>query len=421
MKVQAQVLDDAPPRTQVLVSRQPVVDGRDRVIGYRIGYALHGQGGLSAPPPEDAGAVLDEVLAVIGSEEYALGSRAYLPISREMLLHHGDALPVDPERVVLRVRYVDTYDPSVVAVIGRARQRGFRFELDDLTRTELDPALLRVFDAVEFNLAAYGIEQVAGLMPGLRLRGTLGMAAGVGTHEQRDQARSLGCEWFSGPFYMRPNVLGGRPIPVGNMLVLLELLRLLGDDIDLDELVGLIERDVGLGVRLLRYINSAYFGLSGRVRSIRHAATMLGTRGLARWALVAASVSGVERIPREHVLLALTRARACELLTDRHHLPAGSDVLFTIGLLSAADVFLGSSLEAIVAELGLADSTAAAVLEHAGPAGETLAGVLAYEQHGVGIEALGPEGAPLASALPMYADAYANALIWAREALAASR
>jgi EAL and modified HD-GYP domain-containing signal transduction protein len=182
---------------------------------------------------------------------------------------------------------------------------------------------------------------------------------------------------------------------------------------DLAELIDLIEQDVGLGVRLLRYINSAYFSLLGPVRSVRHAAMMLGAKGLARWALVAACVGSRDQIPREHALLALTRARTCELLGDRRSRAADSDVLFTIGLLSAVDLIFGMSRTQVVEELALAGPTAAALTSYSGPAGEVLRSVLAYEQGDF-------EGAAIAGPLTGHGDAYREALIWAREAVSAT-
>jgi EAL and modified HD-GYP domain-containing signal transduction protein len=236
------------------------------------------------------------------------------------------------------------------------------------------------------------------------------VAAGVATPAQRDQARDVGCKRFVGPFYLTPNLVAGRLVPIGNMQTLVKLARLRGTADDLADLIALIEQDVGLGVRLLRYINSAYFGLLGPVRSVRHAAMMLGAKGLARWALVAACVGSRGQIPREQALIALARARTCELLAGHRQRAADPDVLFTIGMLSAVDVIFGITLEQFVRELSLAHSTSEALLHHAGRAGEILRSVIEFE-HG-NFRATGSDH-PLSA----HAEAYRAALVWAREAV----
>jgi EAL and modified HD-GYP domain-containing signal transduction protein len=194
------------------------------------------------------------------------------------------------------------------------------------------------------------------------------------------------------------------------MHAIVELYRLQRGDAPLEELIALIEQEVGLGVRLLKYINSAYFGFSGRVRSITQAATMLGTRGLSRWALIVAALSGSGPIPRELALLALTRARACELVGLERDEALDSDELFTLGLISTCDAVFRMPIEQVVSELPLAENVQQALLHHSGPGGEILRSVIAYEQG----EFLAPS---LRSSLMANAAAYREALDWARRAV----
>jgi EAL and modified HD-GYP domain-containing signal transduction protein len=140
---------------------------------------------------------------------------------------------------------------------------------------------------------------------------------------------------------------------------------------------------------------------------------MLGAKGLSRWALVAACLGSREKIPREHAIVALTRARTCELLGQNRLRSADPDVLFTIGLLSAADVIFGVTLEQLARELALAGPTSDALLHHGGAAGEILKSVLAYEQ--AEFEAIAPS--PFLTA---HAEAYNAALIWARDAVSST-
>ena len=148
--------------------------------------------------------------------------------------------------------------------------------------------------------------------------------------------------------FSTPNIVAGKPIPIGDLNTIVELYRMQRGDASLEEIVALIEQEVGLGVRLLKYMNSAYFGFAGRVSSITQAATMLGTRGLSRWALIVAALSGSNPIPRELALMALTRARTCELVGLDHDESLDSDELFTIGLLSTCDAVFRMPMQQVV-------------------------------------------------------------------------
>ena len=71
-----------------------------------------------------------------------------------------------------------------------------------------------------------------------------------------------------------------------------ELLSLIDRGADVGELELVLRRDASLAYRLLRYINSAAFGLRVEITSFRHAMMMLGFQKLKRWlALLLANAS----------------------------------------------------------------------------------------------------------------------------------
>ena len=60
--------------------------------------------------------------------------------------------------------------------------------------------------------------------------------------------------------------------------VVIKLKQYLSDpDVSFDELAKVIEFDPGLTVNLLQLANSAYFGWSGRIKTVKEAITRLGT------------------------------------------------------------------------------------------------------------------------------------------------
>ena len=82
-------------------------------------------------------------------------------------------------------------------------------------------------------------------------------------------------------------------------------------EIQLADLERLITGDVGLSYRLLKYINSAYFGLRGRISSIKQAVALLGIEQLRRWATLSIFADLSDK-PRELFVTALIRAHFCQ-------------------------------------------------------------------------------------------------------------
>src|SRR6266568_5461485 len=69
--------------------------------------------------------------------------------------------------------------------------------------------------------------------------------------------------------------------------------------------------------RLLRYLNSAAFGIQNEVYSIRHALTLLGEREVRRWIRLVATLTAGEKRSSELLVSAMVRARFCELLAPK--------------------------------------------------------------------------------------------------------
>jgi EAL and modified HD-GYP domain-containing signal transduction protein len=392
---------DGPP--ELYISRQPVVDGQMRVSGYRVAYA---SAGGSEPGEATAARLLGDVLSGVGLDELVGESLAHLPLSRELLLALG-VPPVRPDRVLLRIAHDTATDSEIAAVLDALTGRGYALSLHEL-RPDFDAALLDLFGTVEINLRAWSPEDAARAVTRIRDARAMPLASGLVDYTEFERAKGLGFELFSGPFYASRHRAAVRNIPVGEMGTLVALAALQGQSATIEELEEVIDRDVGLSVKLLRYINSAYVGMRGSITSIRQAVMMLGSRGVSRWALLVA-LTGGPAAPRELSVVGLTRARMCELL-GAERVDVASEELFTVGLLSVADALLQVPLETIVEELPLADEVSAALLQREGPAGTILGAVVSYEQGDFDVTTL-------RSQAPGIATSYRDALGWAVETM----
>ena len=394
---------DAAP--QLYISRQPVVDGDMRVNGYRVAYS---SADGTEPGDGSAARLLGDVLSGVGLDELVGSSLAHLPLSRDVLVALG-VPPVRPDRVMLRIDYQTALEPELAGVLDALAGRGYALSLYQLPGQDFDATLLERFGTVEVDLAGWDPGD-AGLAVA-RIRGGRATALAAGLHDYTafEEAKALGFELFAGPFYASRHRAAVRKVPVGEMGTLVSLAAMQSGSATIEELEQVIDRDVGLSVKLLRYINSAYVGLRGNITSIRQAVMMLGSRGVSRWALLVA-LTGGPSTPRELSVMGLTRARMCELLGSDRDDVAG-DQLFTVGLLSVADALLDVPLETIVEELPLADEVGAALLRRDGPAGSILDAVVSYERGDF-------DAASLVAHSRGIASSYRDALGWAVQTVA---
>jgi EAL and modified HD-GYP domain-containing signal transduction protein len=141
----------------------------------------------------------------------------------------------------------------------------------------------------------------------------------------------------------------------------LRLLRAVSQqDMDVRELETIIKQEASVCYRLLRYLNSAAFGINNEVHSVRHALTLLGEREVRRWVRLVATLNVGEKRSSELVLSAMVRARFCELLSPKvHH---GESDLFLMGLLSMIDTILEIPMGRVLETISVDHETKAALL-----------------------------------------------------------
>ncbi len=133
------------------------------------------------------------------------------------------------------------------------------------------------------------------------------------------------------------------------------------------EIATEIKSDVGLGLRVLRLVNSAGMRRGREIESIDQALILLGRDELYRWlSVLLLSLADGRPASRALQQMALVRARLMELLAidGREPLPGS---LYTLGLASMLDVLLGLPRADAVDALALSDSARAALLDDAGP------------------------------------------------------
>ena len=135
---------------------------------------------------------------------------------------------------------------------------------------------------------------------------------------------------------------------------------------------------------------------------------LLGAETANKW-VVLVVLAGVEGAPHELLVTALVRARACELLApgdDRDEV----DAHFTVGLFSALDAMMDSTMAEAVGCLPLREDIAEALVAGTGAKAAVLRAVVAHER--------GENGDGLASFADADAvnDAYLEAVAWADDA-----
>jgi EAL and modified HD-GYP domain-containing signal transduction protein len=398
------------PRSDVYVARQPIFDSSAKVYGYELLYRSGLENRFGPVDGEHASlSVLSNSAFVFGLENLAGSGRAFVNFTRSLLVN-GYARVLPPDRLVVEILETIEVDAEVRAACEDLKRDGYLIALDDYDPKGPTRSLVDLADIVKIDFMAYPkrFERQRVAYP-LQRQGITMLAEKVETAEDARQARQLGYTYTQGYFFARPEIsVGSRSS--GLKPYRLQLLRALNEsDPDLRKIEELLRHDPSLSYQILRYLNSAAFGLRSKVSSIRQAVMMLGQAGLRTWATVVILADAGTDKPLELIVSSVARGRFCELVGEAIGLGARRHELSMLGLFSMIDVIVGRPLEETVKAVELPADVAAALLGQPGVFGTLLHLARAYERADwEAVESLVAEVGLEASDVPaMYMEAVA--------------
>ncbi len=256
------------------------------------------------------------------------------------------------------------------------------------------------------DLEEFSENEISENLPKWRQQHPVLCALNVNAFSQFSLCQLHDIDLLQGFFYTLPdNSIDKKIAPAAQTLMEL-LVKLQDPEVEVDELAEIINQDVALSYKLLRLINSAFFGLPREVGSTRQAIVMLGQNKIKTWASLLC-LSGLDDKPNELRTIAMIRGRMCELRAK--HYKGHADVFFAAGLFSTLDALMDKPLEVLLQDLPLSEELHSALLHKEGPAGSALNLVLNYER---GNWSAIDYSVVSADAL---LAAYLDALYWAKE------
>lgn len=177
-------------------------------------------------------------------------------------------------------------------------------------------------------------------------------------------AVGAGYDGASGWFFLHGNPPAKELQPGHAQLV--RLLNLVRNNGEIRDIEAVLKQDVALSYKLLRYINSAGFGLMCEIQSFRHAVSILGYQALNKWLsllLVTAS-----RDPGAPAMMqtAIARGRFMEEVGTSFFDKSERDNLFITGAFSLLNVLLGTSMQSLLDEMHLPPAVSDALLHDQG-------------------------------------------------------
>lgn len=340
----------------VLISREPVLNRSRAITATRLtAHTIPGPGACQRIVTALDGLMTDW----LGARTVFLGLGQTVP-DRDLLAWQA------PQNVMIEIPAASLGLPATAELAQHLSRAGVSLCLDGFGADTQLPV------GVDFRFTLAEATANASAAPGLLL------AKGLQDNAQFDLAMNKGFGGAAGWFFLK-GMAPAKKLNPGQAQTI-RLLNLVRGNADIKEIESALKQDVALSVKLLRYINSAGFGLATEIHSFRHAVTLLGYDKLNKWLSLLLVTSSKDAAAPALMQAAIARGRFMELTAVHSVDKRELDNLFIAGAFSLLDILLGVLMETALADMHLPEAIKEALISESGPYAPYLALAKASEQ-----------------------------------------
>ena len=348
----------------VFVARQPIFNHRRRIFAYEL---LFRTGMSNAFPGVDGDEATSSLLSssffTVGIEQIASGHKAFINFTEDMLLR-GIPTMFPADCVVVEV--LEDVQPTVevVAACRSLVEKGYTLALDDFVYAENLTPLIELANIIKVDFRLTPIDQIREMVETLKQYPCKLLAEKIETYEEFTLASNMGFVYFQGYFFSKPEVLKNKDIPSSQLALLQLIVEVNRAEFEMQDIEKLVNQDISISFKLLKYLNSAYYSRLQPISSIRQAIAFLGEKGTRLFVSLIATSKLSEQKPDELIRTSCVRARFLENIGKECRMDNGD--LFMLGLFSLLDAMLDAPMEILMKQIPISEDITQALVHNTG-------------------------------------------------------
>lgn len=359
------------------IVRQAIADENQKTFGYEI---LYTDNEYSIDHSDDSAAAnaVENFLSTMDSEKFLDGRTAFLTFTHNLLERNIPKM-FTTNKLVIQIEDSLITNPMSQNMITKFKQAGYKIAVIDFEFAPRFFGILDIVDYIKVNFARNdpSIDNIVNIGKSF---GKKIIAYGIENQEQYNHAKELGCTLFQGSFVSEKMPSSIKKVNYLQSNFFLLMVAVTKDEPDIDEIESIISRDVTLTYSLLRLVNSAYFALRNRARSVKQALVILGLGQLKQWIYLLSFKQDDGSMPDELIKISFLRATfASELVTFASDMPISRSEAYLMGMFSTLGKLMQMPLEEVLEHLPVGDEIKDALLKQEGRAGLLYKLIIAYE------------------------------------------
>lgn len=361
------------------IVRQPILNRERQIVAYEVLYQA-GSHLTSEQLEANAANAIHDFFMELDQTQFLGYKDAFLTFPPNLLIEQIPRV-FSNEKLVIQIEDSTLVNPMAKKAVYEYKKEGYRIALVGF---EFSPRFLGILDAVDIIKVDFTVPDNP-LIPNIvniaRQFKKKIAAYNINTYNAAQKAAELNVDYIQGQ-----NVADLVPSKIYHMDHLKSnffqlMVAVTKDEPDIDEIAGIISKDVTLSYRLMKMINSAYFALKNRVTSIKQALTIWGLAQIKQWIYLLSFDHEDNGISMELIRISFLRASLCEMLSKMvKNLPITHSEAYLLGMFSTLGDLMQMPIENALEQLPISEELKKGLLCEDTLCGSLLRLVLEYEK-----------------------------------------
>lgn len=350
------------------MARQPILDKNKNLFAYELLLrdSLENIFPKNINEDEATAKIIEGLEFNLGLESLTKGSLAFINFTHDSIIN-GYPFLLDKDKIVVEI--LETAKPSkrLLEACIELKNNGYSIALDDYEHDSVWKFFFPYVDIIKLDYSLTTEQQFQEIITALKPFPHIKLLAEkIESYSDFQHGLSIGCEYFQGYFFSRPEIIktvafNPSQIAVSNLWT--EFNRA---EIDIKKVTSIFEDDINLSFKLLRYVQSPIFKRDAVIQSIKQAIIVLGSQELKRFISLLFTAQFSTGKPQALTAMALSRGRFCELMVNATMPTNSQPSAFLIGLLSLIDAMVDGDIHELMDKLPLHKDMKDAIINRTG-------------------------------------------------------
>jgi len=350
------------------VARQPILDRNKNLFAYELLLrdSIENIFPKNIDGDKATAKVIEGVELNLGLESLTQGSLAFINFTHDSLIN-GYPLFLDKEKVMIEILETAKPGKKLLAACIDLKNKGYSIALDDYQHKPAWKYFFPYVDIIKLDYLLTSEQQFQEILTALKPFPHIKLLAEkIETYADFQHGLGIGCEYFQGYFFSRPEIIKTVAFNPSQITVVHLWSEINKTELDFKKITSIFEDDINLSFKLLRYVQSPIFKRDAVIQSIKQAVIVLGLEELKRFISLLFTAQFSTGKPQALAVMALSRGRFCELMVNAT-MPANSQPsAFLIGLLSLIDAMVDGDIQELMDKLPIHKDMKDAIINRKG-------------------------------------------------------